>query len=384
MWENVVIDSGNESLQNASKHILGLSITKQPVSVQVEKENDVASAVVEAKGDGLTYQWYIKDPSSTSFKKSAFKKALYSTKVTETSNGRLLYCVVSDKYGNRIQTDIISFHYYQELTIVLQPESIVVEKAGDTANTTVLAKGEGLTYQWYFKNPGLSEFTKSQIKKATYSTKVTELSNGRELYCVITDKYGNSVQTEIITFTIKREFNIISQPGNAVVEKIGDTIQTKVVAAGEGLTYQWYIKNPGSTSFIKSAIKKTTYSTTLTEASNGRELYCIITDKYGNSVRTDTVTLTALPTGLLTLRLLPENVTAENSTVTLSINAVGDGVTYAWYYKDAGQASFYRYDCAESACVMELAAENSGRQVFCVITDANGNRIRSNTCTLSV
>ncbi len=62
-------------------------------------------------------------------------------------------------------------------------------------------------------------------------------------------------------------------------------------AEGQGLKYQWYFKKPGGKSFGKPSITTATYSYTMTAAKSGRQVYCVITDKWGNRVKTDVVTL---------------------------------------------------------------------------------------------
>ncbi|WP_289466241.1 hypothetical protein, partial [Klebsiella pneumoniae] len=47
------------------------------------------------------------------------------------------------------------------------------------------------------------------------------------------------------------ELKITTQPKNTCI-KIGETGKVTVKATGEGLTYQWYYKNPGDTAFSKS------------------------------------------------------------------------------------------------------------------------------------
>ena len=60
--------------------------------------------------------------------------------------------------------------------------------------------GDGLTYKWYFKNKYASEFTyTSSFTGAMYSTTMRDSRDGRQIYCVITDKYGNSVKTDTVT-----------------------------------------------------------------------------------------------------------------------------------------------------------------------------------------
>ena len=177
------------------------------------------------------------------------------------------------------------------LTITTQPEDYV-GAVGSTATATVKATGEGLSYQWYFANPGATSFSKSGSKTATYSATLTAANSGRRIYCVITDAYGNSVTTNTVTMTAANPLTITAQP-QSYVGAIGSTATATVKATGEGLTYQWYFANPGATSFTKSGSKTATYSAALTASNSGRRLYCVIKDAYGNSVTTNTVTMTA-------------------------------------------------------------------------------------------
>ncbi len=87
------------------------------------------------------------------------------------------------------------------VTITTQPKNYV-GAVGSTATATVAASGTGLTYQWYFKNPGSNTFTKSGSKTATYSATLTEANSGRQLYCVIKDSLGNSVTSNTVTMKV--------------------------------------------------------------------------------------------------------------------------------------------------------------------------------------
>ena len=76
---------------------------------------------------------------------------------------------------------------------------------GKTATVTVKATGDGLTYQWYYKNASASKFsyTKTFAGNIYTVSKMDSVRNGRQVYCVITDKYGNSVQTNTVTLKMK-------------------------------------------------------------------------------------------------------------------------------------------------------------------------------------
>ena len=89
------------------------------------------------------------------------------------------------------------------VAITAQPKSVSVA-GGATAKVTVTATGEGLTYEWYFKNKGASSFTKTtNFTGNTYSVKMDATRNGRQVYCVITDKYGNQVMSDVATLKMK-------------------------------------------------------------------------------------------------------------------------------------------------------------------------------------
>ena len=180
------------------------------------------------------------------------------------------------------------------LKITKQPEDVTVA-AGEEAVVTVEAVGDGLTYAWYFKNPGASKFSlTTTFTGNTYSVNLAANRSGRQVYCVITDKYGNSVTTDTVTLTVasKTELKITKQPEDVTVAA-GEKAVVTVEAQGDGLTYKWYFKNPGASKFsLTTSFKSNTYSVVMSDARNGRQIYCVITDQYGNSVTTDTVVLT--------------------------------------------------------------------------------------------
>ena len=146
-------------------------------------------------------------------------------------------------------------------------------------------------YQWYIKNPGKTTFSKSSVTSATYSCKMSDSTNGRQAYCVITDKNGDSVKTKIVTFTMKSGLKITKQPVS-VSGAAGETVTVIVEAEGEGLTYEWYYKNATGSKFTKTdAFTGNTYTVEMSSSRNGRQIYCVITDQNGNRVTTNTVTI---------------------------------------------------------------------------------------------
>ena len=352
-----------------------LGISSQPTN-SVVALGKTAKTSVTAYGDGLNYQWYIKDPGSSAFTKSSVTSSTYGFSMTAAKSGRQVYCVVTDKYGGSVKTNTVTMRAEDYIKITKQPTNAVAA-SGKTVSTSVTATGDGLTYQWYTKDPGGSSFGKSSIKESTYSYTMSLAKSGRQVYCVITDKYGNTAKTNTVTLSL---LAITQQPANVAVAA-GETASTTVTVSGSGLKYQWYVKDPGSSSFGKSSVTGKTYGYVMTEAKSGRQVYCVIADKYGNSVRSNTVTL-KIPSYAKITKQPANAIVASGKTVSTSVTATGDGLTYQWYVKDPGKSSFYKSSVTGSTYGYAMTEAKSGRQAYCVITDAYGTSVKTNTVTL--
>ena len=176
-----------------------VAITTQPKTTYT-KLNATAKATVKAEGEGLKYTWYVKNAGASKYSKSSVTKSTYSVKMTSKVKDRRVYCVVTDKYGKKVQSKTVILR--QAASIVTQPKSVKVANK-KTAKITVKASGDGLKYTWYVKNASATKYTKSSVTKSTYSVKMTSKVNGRRVYCVITDKYGNKVQSNTVKLSKK-------------------------------------------------------------------------------------------------------------------------------------------------------------------------------------
>lgn len=74
---------------------------------------------------------------------------------------------------------------------------------GKTLKLTLKASGDGLTYTWYYMKKGATKYTKSTVTSKAFSVKMTAAWNGAKVYCVVKDKYGNTVQSNIVTLKRK-------------------------------------------------------------------------------------------------------------------------------------------------------------------------------------
>ena len=174
--------------------------------------------------------------------------------------------------------------------LVAQPLSVSGMVNG-TASFKVQASGDGLQYQWYYKKAGEATFTKWNNKtSASVSTPVYASWNGAQFYCVVTDANGQTVQSDTAKLTVAP--TITTQPVN-VSGAVNGKATFSVKATGTGLTYQWYYRKTGDSSWTKwKTATRASASLTVYKSWNGAQFYCLIRDNNNNSVKTNTVKLT--------------------------------------------------------------------------------------------
>ena len=235
----------------------------------------------------------------------------------------------------------VTIEAVKPVTITVQPTDVTVAE-GETAAVTVTAEGQGLTYEWYYKSATGSKFSKtSAFDGPTYSITMNESRNGRQVYCIVTDKYGNTAQSDTVTLNmITSKVEIVTQPTDVTVAS-GEKAIVTFEATGDELTYEWYYKNAGGSKFSKtSAFTSNTYSVTMSADRSGRQVYCVVTDKYGNTAQTDTVTLSMIANKVEIVTQPVDVTVASGETAKVTFEAEGDGLTYTWYYKNADASSF--------------------------------------------
>ena len=84
---------------------------------------------------------------------------------------------------------------------VKQPKRVTAAD-GATVVFTVKAVGEGLTYQWKYKSASATSWSNSSNKTARYSFSMRDTYNGRSIRCDVTDKHGNTEESDVVTVTL--------------------------------------------------------------------------------------------------------------------------------------------------------------------------------------
>ncbi|MBE6989217.1 MAG: hypothetical protein E7426_00530, partial [Ruminococcaceae bacterium] len=149
--------------------------------------------------------------------------------------------------------------------ITAEPVSVTVNE-GKTATFTVSARGDNLTYQWYYRTSSTGTWTAVSAasgKTASYSLTAAARHNGYQYRCLVKNAAGH-VYTGIRTLTVVAKPVITTQPKNATVNE-GKTAKFTVAATGDNLTYQWYYRtsSTGTWTAVSAASGKTaSYSLT--------------------------------------------------------------------------------------------------------------------------
>lgn len=358
---------------------VSLKIVTQPKTTYTAY-GEYAKATIKASGEGLKYAWYFKNEGASKYTKSSNTKATYSVKMSDSIKNRKVYCIVQDQNGASIKSNIVTLK--MKATITTQPKTTYAQQ-GSVVKVNVKAKGDGLNYTWYLKNVGSSKYSKSSKKSSTYSVTMNDNIHNRLVYCVVSDQYGKSEKSKAVA--LRQAATIITQPKSVLVAK-GEKAKVSVKAVGEDLTYAWYYKNPGSSKYTKSSVSKSTYSITMNDTNNGRFVYCIVTDKYGKSEKSKTVSLKQKELDPLLIELQPTSTEARiGDQVGFMIKVSGGTAPYqyrllytadsGWKQKDAELLKLG--DNVEFAFFVDSEIFSKAYS-FCIeVKDANGQIIYS-------
>ena len=82
----------------------------------------------------------------------------------------------------------------------------------------------------------------------------------------------------------------------------------------------------------------------------------------------------------------PHDVTVEalGDRAEVSVVATGKGLTYQWYYKNASKNSFLPSTNTTPTYSVTVNERVRNRQVYCKITDANGEELTTDTVRITV
>lgn len=282
-----LVTSGDETLTSEPATLYVLGIKTQPVNVSAILGETAAMKVV-ATGDNLSYQWqYLKDNGTwANTTITGCKTDTLSIKATAARDGNQYRCVVS----NGTDTVTSAGATFTLFALKAQPQDVSAT-AGETVTFQVNVSGVNLTYQWQYKTPSGSwtNTTLSGNKTAALTVSASVGRNGYQYRCIV--KCGSSsITSDGAALTV---FGIKTQPKDVTVS-VGSTTNFKVVATGDGLTYQWQVKTTTGSwkNTTLSGNKTATLKVTASAGRNGYQYRCVITDAAGRTATSKAATLT--------------------------------------------------------------------------------------------
>jgi len=272
----------------------------------------------------------------------------------------------------------------KSVVIISQPEN-QTGPIGDIAKFSVTAEGENLTYQWQvyksgaWKNTSLTGNKTSELEVA-----IVESRDGMKFRCIVTDGNGMTATSGEVTLSIAVPVVSITSEPEDFCGPVGDTAKFTVATEGENLTYQWQVYKSGawkSTSLTGN--KTSTLEVPILESRDGMKFRCVVSDTTGNIVTSDEAKLTV---ETFTITTQPENYAGPvGDTAKFTLGVAGERITYHWQVlKNGAWKNTSMPGNSTSTLRVDITESRDGMKFRCVVTNASGKSLISDTVTLTV
>ena len=184
----------------------------------------------------------------------------------------------------------------------------------------------------------------------------------------------------------KYVFEITKQPVNTN-KPVGEVI-SYTVKAKNAVSYQWYYTKDGTHWYKSSAEGADTATVKMTVKSNtiDNQYHCVLIDKYGDKLTSDTVKneMTGTP---LTITGISASDLADDKTETITVTAE-NASAYQWYYSKDGtkwyKSTLEAVDAeGSSAVTITVSAGNMNNMYKCRVTGTDGTTKDSEAVSLN-
>ena len=314
------------------------NITTEPTN-QIVSAGSSASFSVVATGSGLTYQWRkgtvnLVDGGNISGSTTNML-TLNSVSIADVATN---YNVV---VSGDCSPDDISVNASLTISVTPVPPTITTEPInqiacdGGSVSFSVVATGDGLTYQW---RKGTSALTNGgNISGATTSTltinPVSTTDAALNYNVVVSGTIAPVATSTNVSLTVNTAPNITTEPTNQIVSA-GSSASFSVVATGSGLTYQWRkgtvnLVDGGNISGSSTAML-TLNPVSIADVAIDYNVVvsggCSPNDNSVNASLTISVTQNS---PIITTEPINQ-IACDGGFVSFSVVATGDGLTYQW------------------------------------------------------
>lgn len=372
---------------------------------------DVEDTLVAAKGEYVelsvtfrdtdrTVEWYRKGPGETNYT-FAYEGEDTGFVMSEKNDGAewRCYAVKADGYRTILRECIT--YMGLPLKITTPPADNYQVHLGERYTIDIEVQGDGLNYRWYYRNPGETAWRNAYHGYADYEFIMDAGEDGMQLYCEIWDQYGKTLETKVITVNLI--YPEITQQPPSVSAYRNKTGSSTVRATGSlPLRYAWYVMLPGENAYrhYEDSIRlngimavDNTLHFSMSDAINGAQAYCVITDSYGAAVTSETSTLTMRkdfailqqPSSLLF------EFRGEYEKASLLVSGE-EPFSFYWYVKLPQDDAFALYEDgvytngirpSGSDLGVSMTGTLDGAQALCLVYDKYGTRLRSDIITIA-
>ncbi len=295
----------------------GPEFTNQPGSTLVSIGGNVSlSAAATAANQSVTYQWQKVTGGTTNVLTSGFVNPGGSATVTIVTNANVTtmtltglgtgdlgtYQAVATASGTGFALASSQATLANILITSSEPQSVTTNYGGSaTFTATVITTNATMSYAWYNGSAiltnglqpdgtctvsGAQGTTSGGTLTATLTlTDVTYLEDGNYILYVTNNSDNIVVSTTPATLTVNDPV-ILTQPPYSVVVPLGGNTTIPVVAAGSGVTYQWYSTTTGQLNNVGDISGVTTPTLTVTNAQPADALvyYVVVNGSSGQPV----------------------------------------------------------------------------------------------------
>ena len=212
-----ITDAAANTVYTKTVKLNVFGIQSQPESVVAKVGYEVGFSVVVTGGTKpYTYTWQQYNSETGKWVTAVGEvltvglQNMLNVSVTKNTYNTKYRCIVTDAKGNRIQSQTVVVYKQTPFSITMQPESVAAN-VGDEAGFGVVVTGgtKPYTYTWQQYNSETGKWVKAVGEVLTeglqniLNVAVTKNNNGTKYRCVIKDKDGNSITSNVVTLKLK-------------------------------------------------------------------------------------------------------------------------------------------------------------------------------------